>query len=262
MAELAGKCALVTGSVGGLGFATASRLAADGANVVLNALCPADEGEAAAQRIREAHGVEAAFDPADLSDLAQIEAMIDRAKARFGGVDILVNNAVVRHFAAIADLTPAEWDNAVAVNLTAAFHCVRLTLGGMKARGWGRVVNMSSVYGWRGAEGRVDYVVTKTALIGLTRATALEGAAHGVTSNALSPGSVPSPAIMGKLEGMASAEGVSLAEVERAYIAERHPTGRFIQPENVAALVGFLCSPAGGDINGALLPIDGGWTIR
>jgi len=256
------KCALLTGSVGGLGFAIAERLAANGADIVLNGLCAAADGEAAAALIRERYGVRAVFDPADLTDVAQIEAMVAGASARFGGVDILVNNAVVRHVGPLEDLAPADWDESIAVNLSAPFHCVRLSLPGMKARGWGRIVNLSSVYGWRAAEHRIDYVTTKTALVGLTRAVAVEAAAHGVTCNALSPGSVPSPAILGKVEAMAAEQGKTMAEMERDYISERHPTGRFIAMENVAALVAFLCGPAGADITGALLPIDGGWTAR
>ena len=120
---------------------------------------------------------------------------------------------------------------------------------------------MSSVYGWRGAAGRIDYVTTKTALIGLTRGIAVETASSGVTANALSPGSVPTPAIMSKLESMAEAQGASLADVEKGYISERHPTGRFVAMKNVAAMVSFLCSNAGDDITGTVLPIDGGWTV-
>ena len=257
---LKGKCALVTGSVGGIGHAIADRLAAEGAAVVLNGLCSEDEGQAAAWRIAEAHGTEAVFDPADLRDVAAIERMIADAAARFGSVDILVNNAVIRNPGPIEGMAAEQWDAAIAVNLTAAFHAVRFCLPQMKARGWGRIVNMSSVYGFRGAENRIDYVTTKTALIGMTRAIALETAAHGITCNALSPGSVPSPAILAKIEAMAAEQGRSVEEVTRDYVGERHPTGRFVEMASVAAMAAFLCSPAGDDITGSVLPVDGGWT--
>ena len=257
---LQGKCALLTGSTGGIGYAIADRLAAEGANVVLNGLCSPEEGQAAAERLAETHGVEALFDPADLRYVTAIEAMIARAGERLGGVDILVNNAVVRNPGPIEDMTPEKWDAALAVNLSSALHGIRLSLPHMKARQWGRVINMSSVYGFRGAEERIDYVTTKTALIGLTRAVALEVAAHGITCNALSPGSVPSPAILGKIEAMAADKGERVEDVTRAYIGERHPTGRFVQMSSVAAMAALLCSPAGDDITGAVLPVDGGWT--
>ncbi len=259
---LKGKCALVTGSTGGLGFAIADKLAANGANVILNGLGPKAEGLAAADRIRAAHNVEAIFDPADLQSVAAIEAMIQTAEQNMGGVDILLNNAVVRNVGPLEDMRPDNWDQAVAVNLSAAFHCVRLVLPGMKAKRWGRIINMASVYSSRGAENRIDYVTTKTALLGMTRAIAIEAAPHGVTCNALSPGSVPSPAILGKLEAMAADSGRALEDVTRDYVSERHPTGRFIALSSVAGMAAHLCSPDGADITGALLPIDGGWTAN
>ena len=131
---LQGKCALLTGSTGGIGYAIADRLAAEGANVVLNGLCPLEEGQASAERLAETHGVKALFDPADLRDVTAIEAMIARAGERFGGVDILVNNAVVRNPGPIEDMTPEKWDAALAVNLSSALHGIRLSLPHMKAR--------------------------------------------------------------------------------------------------------------------------------
>ena len=198
---LKGKCALVTGSTGGLGFAIADKLAANGANVILNGLCPEAEGLAAADRIRAAHNVEAIFDQADLQSVAAIEAMIHNAEQNMGGVDILLNNAVVRNVGPLEDLQPDNWDQAVAVNLSAAFHCVRLTLPSMKAKRWGRIINMASVYSSRGAENRIDYVTTKTALLGMTRAIAIEAAPHGVTCNALSPRFGPKPGYPWQVEG-------------------------------------------------------------
>lgn len=257
--DLAGRTALVTGSVAGLGYAIAEALAAQGANVVIHGLCPPEEGRAAAARLAEAHGVDAVFDGADLRDVAEIERVAGEAIARFGSVDILVNNAVIRHFEATEDLAPAQWDEALAVNLSSAFHFARLTLPGMKAQGWGRILNMASVYGARGAANRIGYVTTKTALTGMTRALAVETAAHGVTCNAISPGTVPTPPILARIAETARLEGRSEAEVASDYASERHPTGRFVAAENVGALAVFLCSPAGADITGATLPVDGGW---
>lgn len=259
---LQGRSALVTGSVGGLGLAMARGLAAAGAAVTLNGLCGPDEGEAAAAALAAETGAEVAFDACDLADVRRIEAMMAGAERRFGPVNILVNNAVIRHFQPIEAFSAAQWDASLAVNLSAAFHAIRLALPGMKAKGWGRIVNLSSIYGARGAENRVDYVTTKTALIGLTRAVAIETATTGVTCNAVCPGTVPSPAILGRIAGIAAAEGMSPEQAGRDYIAPRHPTGRFVALESVAALVLFLCSPAGQDMTGSVLPIDGGWHAR
>ena len=256
------KCALVTGSVSGLGYAIAESLAEEGANIVLNGLCDARDGHAAAEQLAGSAKVDVLFDGADLRDVTQIERMMRDAAARHGAVDIVVNNAVVRHFLPIDRFTTEQWNASLAVNLSAAFHCVRLALPAMRERRWGRIVNMSSIYGSRGAENRIDYVTTKAALIGMTRAIAIETARDGITCNAVCPGTVPSPAILDRIAGIAAAQGISREEAERDYIAPRHPTERFVAMEHVGALVAFLCGPAGQDITGATLPIDGGWLAR
>jgi 3-hydroxybutyrate dehydrogenase len=132
----------------------------------------------------------------------------------------------------------------------------------MRKKNWGRIINLSSIFGARGAENRVDYVTTKTALLGLTRAVAIETALTGITCNAIAPGVVPSPAIVERISRIAATEGISDAEAEHRYLAARHPTERFVGLENVGALAAFLCSPAARDITGATLPIDGGWQAR
>jgi len=257
---LAGKCALITGSTAGLGYAVAEKLAASGCNIVLNGIVPAAEGDAAADKLSRDHRVRAAYERADLSELTQIERLVAAASARFGGIDIVVNNAVVRHFAPIEMLTPAEWEQSLAVNLTAPFHIVRLALPGMRARGFGRIFNLSSYYGVRGAEARVGYVTTKTALIGLTRAIALETDGSDITCNAICPGTLPTPDIMGRIEKQAAAQNISMDEATKAYLAGRRPAGRFVAPDSVASLIAFLSGSAGRDITGAVLPVDGGWT--
>jgi 3-hydroxybutyrate dehydrogenase len=256
------RCALVTGSVSGLGYAIAESLAKAGAHVIVNGLCETTAGEDAAARLGAEASVDAIFDGADLADVSAIERMFADAHARFGGVDIVVNNAVVRHFSPVESLSTEQWNNSLAVNLSAAFHCTRLALPGMRKKNWGRIINLSSIFGARGAENRVDYVTTKTALLGLTRAVAIETALTGITCNAIAPGVVPSPAIVERISRIAATEGISDAEAEHRYLAARHPTERFVGLENVGALAAFLCSPAARDITGATLPIDGGWQAR
>jgi 3-hydroxybutyrate dehydrogenase len=176
-------------------------------------------------------------------------------------LDIVVNNAVVRQFVAVEEMPVAGWDRSIAVNLSAAFHTIRLALPGMRQRGFGRIVNVSSIYGLIGAANRADYVTTKTALIGLTRAVALETAQVDITCNAICPGTVPTPAIQDRIRGIASGSGISEEEAARDYLATRQPSGRFIALEGVAAMVAFLCGPGGRDITGAALPIDGAWSV-
>jgi len=257
---LDGKCALVTGSVRGLGLAIAERLAADGANVVLNGFDAAAGITALQQGLADRHGVRAQYSGADLRSQSDIDGMMTEACAAFGAVDILVNNAVVRQAAPVEAFDAARWDESLAVNLSAAFHTTRLAVPKMKQRGWGRIVNVSSIYGLRGAVDRVGYVVTKTALVGLTRAVALETAAHGVTCNAVCPGTTDTPVHLATIEAAMAAGGITREQAERQVLAGKQPSGRLVSADGVAALVAFLCGPDARDITGAVLPVDGGWS--
>lgn len=254
---LRGKWALVTGAGDGLGFALADCLAEAGANVVLHDL---DAQPEARDRIQARHAVQALTVAADLRERPTIEAMMASLIERCGGIDILVNNAVVRHFSPVEDFAPERWDEALAVNLSAPFHLTRLALPGMKQRGWGRIINMASIYSTRGVENRIDYVTTKTAIVGLTRAVAVEMARTGVTCNALGPGTLPTPAIVARIAAIAAKENQSAEEATAAYLEERQPSGRFVSLRSVGAAAVFLCSDAAADITGTMLPIDGGWS--
>jgi 3-hydroxybutyrate dehydrogenase len=254
---LQGKWALVTGAGDGLGFALAESLAEAGANVVLHDLV---EPSGASERIRSRFPVQAVAVAADLRGRDAIEAMMVSLLGKCGGIDILVNNAVVRHFSPVEDFAPANWDEALAVNLSAPFHLTRLVLPGMKERGWGRIINLASIYSSRGVENRIDYVTTKTAIVGLTRAVAVEMARTGVTCNALGPGTLPTPAIVARIAAIAARERKTAEEATAAYLDERQPSGRFVSLRSVGAAAVFLCSDAAADITGTILPIDGGWS--
>jgi 3-hydroxybutyrate dehydrogenase len=256
---LTGKCALITGSTRGLGLATAHRLANAGCHIVLNGIESPTDISIVRGNITS-HGVRTLYCPADLRRPDQIEQMVATAIDAFGPIDILVNNAVVRHTAPVEEFGVVEWDEAIAVNLSAAFHTTRLAVPGMKENHWGRIVNVSSIYGLRGATNRIGYVTSKTALIGLTRAVAMETVRHGITCNAVCPGTSDTPIHQEALEKIVAAEGISRAEAERRFFAGKQPTGRFVEADGVAALIEFLCGPEAADITGAVLPIDGGWS--
>jgi 3-hydroxybutyrate dehydrogenase len=235
---LGGKTALITGSTQGLGLAAAKRFKEAGCRII-------DIGFVGGKYIG-----------ADLRDAPGIEAMIQAA----GPIDILVNNAVVRHTAPIEGFAPEKWAESIAVNLSAAFHTIRLALPGMKARGWGRIINISSIYGQRGAVNRVGYVTTKTALLGLTRAVALEVVGTGVTCNAVCPGTTETPVHEATIEALMTGEGLSRDDAEKKFLAGKQPTGKIIAANDVAALIVFLCGPSSGDVNGSIFPIDAGWS--
>jgi 3-hydroxybutyrate dehydrogenase len=255
----AGRRALVTGSVAGLGQAMARALALAGCEVMLTGVETDEAAEAVTEALASEARVDVHYRQADLRHPAEIKALIAAAEAAMAGVDILVNNAVVRHFAPIEAFPVAAWDEALAVNLSAAFHAIRLTLPGMKARGFGRVVNMTSVYGYRGTPDRVDYVTTKTAIQGLTRAVAAETARGDVTCHALCPGAVLTPAAERRMQAMMAAENLARDAAEAKFLEGKGPSGRFVDVDSVARALLLVCGPAGRDMNGAILPIEGGW---
>jgi 3-hydroxybutyrate dehydrogenase len=259
--SLRGKCALITGSTGGLGRVVAEYFASEGCNVILNGVVPETDMTATLAGLEQAHGINARYDRADLRKPDEIAAMMRRAFAAFGAVDILVNNAVVRHFSPVENFPVERWDEALAVNISAVFHTIRLALPPMRERGWGRMINVASPYSFIATVNRIDYVTTKTALLGLTRAVALEIAGVDITCNAVAPATLPTPAIEQRIRGIAETQGTSVEAATRDYLAERQPGGRFVSMQSVAAVIGFLCGPNSRDINGAAIPLDCGWTV-
>ena len=258
---LQGKTALVTGSTSGIGLAIAEALAGEGAKIVLNGFGDAGEIETLRRGI-EAKGVEAIYDPADMSDPGAIEKMIRDAEARFGALDILVNNAGIQHVAPIEDFPPERWDAVIAINLSAVFHTTRHAIAGMKARGWGRILNVASVQGLIGSVHKAAYVAAKHGVNGLTKVTALEAAESGVTCNAICPGWVLTPLVQKQIDAFGAERGLDDEAAKREFLAERTPTRRFVTPEQIGGLAVFLCSPAADNMTGTQLPIDGAWVTQ
>jgi 3-hydroxybutyrate dehydrogenase len=257
---LNGKCALITGSIQGLGLAAAERFAAAGCHIVMNGLAEPSRVDELRSQIESRHRVKTMYCRADLRNDREIEQMVSASLEAFGSIDILVNNAVVRHTAPVEAFPVDVWNDALAVNLSAAFHTIRLAMPEMKRRGWGRIINVSSIYGLRAVADRVGYVTTKTALVGMTRAVALETLGHNITCNAVCPGTAETPVHDARISEMMAADDISRVEAERRFLLGRQPSGRFIAAEHVAALMVFLCGPESGNITGAVLPIDGGWS--
>jgi 3-hydroxybutyrate dehydrogenase len=250
-AGLAGRTALVTGSTGSVGLAIAAALAQQGCKVMLNGLEPPGAGDAKAAELARATGRAAAFHPADLTDVAQIENMVRATESKLGSVDVLVNNAVTRNFSHIDTMSKEDWDRALAVNLSAPFHLIKLTLPGMKARKWGRIVNLASNWGLTGTVGRGDYVASK--------AVALEALPYNITCNALAPGSILTPHAERQVRERMVRDKLEWDVAAQEFLKTRQPSGRFVTGEKVAQLIVFLCSDAASEMTGNPIAMDGGW---
>lgn len=258
----AGKTALVTGSTSGIGLGIAEYFALSGARVVLNGMGDAAEIEATRARLAHTYGVEVRYHGADMGRVEAIEAMFAAVAGEFGGVDILVNNAGIQHVAPVDEFPVAKWDAVIAINLTAAFHTIRLALPHMKAKKWGRIVQIASAHALVASPYKSAYVAAKHGIAGLTKTVALEVAEQGITVNAICPGYVWTPLVKKQIPETARARGISEAEVIQNVLLAAQPTKQFVTVEQVATLAGFLASGNAASITGAVIPLDGGWTAH
>jgi 3-hydroxybutyrate dehydrogenase len=192
----------------------------------------------------------------------QIEDLIRHTEASFGRLDILVNNAGIQHVAPIEEFPVERWDAVIAINLTSAFHTTRLALPGMRARNWGRVINIASAHGLVASANKSAYVAAKHGLVGMTKSVALETATTGITVNAICPGWVLTPLVQKQVDARAAAEGVSVEEAKKALLGEKQPSLQFTTPEQLGELAVFLCSEAASNIRGAAINVDGGWVAQ
>ncbi|RZI58855.1 MAG: 3-hydroxybutyrate dehydrogenase [Rubrivivax sp.] len=255
---LKGKTALVTGSTSGIGLGIALTLAKEGANIVLNGFGDHAGPKAAV----EALGVKVGYHGADMSKPAEIEAMMAYIDQEFGGCDVLVNNAGIQHVANVDDFPPEKWDAIIAINLSSAFHTMRLALPGMKKKNWGRVVNIASTHGLVASAGKSAYVAAKHGLVGLTKSAALETALLPVTVNAICPGWVLTPLVQKQIDDRSAREKLDPAEAKRQLLSEKQPSLQFTTPEELGALTVFLCSDAAVNVRGQAWAMDGGWTAQ
>ncbi|SDZ59529.1 3-hydroxybutyrate dehydrogenase [Pseudomonas sp. NFIX28] len=261
MSNLAGKTALVTGSTSGIGLGIALSLAKAGANLILNGFGDASTVLAEVAQLNKDSGGKVGHHPADVSDPAQIADMLAYAEREFGGVDILVNNAGIQHVAAVEEFPVERWDSIIAINLSSVFHSTRLSLPGMRAKGWGRIVNIASVHGQVGSVGKAAYVAAKHGVIGLTKVVGLETATSNVTCNAICPGWVLTPLVQKQIDDRIAA-GVDPQQAQHDLLAEKQPSLEFVTPSQLGELVLFLCSEAGSQVRGAAWNIDGGWLAQ
>jgi len=257
-----GKVAIVTGSTSGIGLGVAHALAAAGADILLNGFGDRAAIENLVSEMRNQYRNKVAYSGADMSKPADIEAMVAQATRELGSVDILVNNAGIQYTAPVEEFPPEKWDAVIAINLSAAFHAIRAALPRMKARNWGRIVNIASTHGLVASAQKAAYVAAKHGLLGLTKVVALETARSGITCNAICPGWVLTPLVQKQIDERAAKEGIPVERARHELLAEKQPSLEFATPQQIGAAAAFLCSEAAAQIRGVALPIDGGWTAQ
>lgn len=256
---LKGKTALVTGSTSGIGLACARALAAEGANIILNGFGETAAIEEIRTGLEQASHGSAIHVGADLTKVGEIEALAAEAD-RLGGIDILINNAGTQHVAPVDQFPVDKWDLIIALNLSAAFHTIRLILPGMKAKGWGRIINMASAHSLVASPNKTAYVAAKHGLAGLTKTVALEVAQAGITVNCISPGYVWTPLVESQIPDTMKARNLTREQVMNDVLLAAQPNKRFVTVDEVGALAVFLCREEAGAMTGANLSMDGGWT--
>lgn len=256
------QIAVITGSTSGIGLGLAEAFAAAGCRVVVNGIVAGNEAEELVRRLQLQHQTEVIYHPANLADPEQCAALIRDAEAHFGAIDILINNAGIQYVAPVEQFSVDRWNSILAINLSAAFHVIRVALPGMQRRNRGRILNIASVHGLVASVHKAAYVAAKHGIVGLTKVVALENIAHGITCNAICPGYVLTPLVQKQIDDSAIREGISKEEASRKLLEGKQPSGRFISVEDIAALAIFLCSPAASSITGTALPIDDGWTAQ
>lgn len=260
--SLKGKVALVTGSTSGIGLGIAEALASQGTDLLLNGFGDAKEVERLRAAMANKFGIRVAYSPADISKPAESLAMVAHAERELGSLDILVNNAGVQFTASVQDFPVEQWDRVIAINLSGVFYTTKAAIPGMKARRWGRIINIASAHGLVASAEKSAYVAAKHGVIGLTKVTAIELANDGITVNAICPGWVLTPLVQKQIDERARAERKTAEAVTHGFLAEKQPMAQFTRPEQIGALAAFLCSDSAATITGAPLSIDGGWVAQ
>ena len=260
--ELAGRVAIVTGSTSGIGLGIARAFAAQGMPVMLNGFGDKTQIAAIRDDIGSTFEVETAYSAADMSKPADIARMVEDAAKMLGEVDVLVNNAGIQHVEAIETFPAEKWDAIIAINLSSAFHATKAVIPGMKARKWGRIINVASAHALVASPFKSAYVAAKHGVLGLTKTVALEVAEHGITANAICPGYVLTPLVQKQIPETAKARGITEEAVIRDVLLHAQPTRQFVTTEQLGALAVFLCGSAAASITGTALPVEGGWTAQ
>lgn len=254
------KTILITGSTSGIGLGIAKVFAKAGYNIVFNGLEP--NGAEIAQQVADEFKIDHLFSPANMLQPEAIRAFAREALEKFGTIDVLVNNAGIQHVAALEDFPEEKWDAIIGINLSAAFHLTKALWPKMKEAKWGRVINIASAHGLVASEFKSAYVAAKHGIVGFTKTIALEGAAFGITANAICPGYVHTPIIDKQIADQMKVHNMTAEEVVQKVMLEKQAIKEFISIDTIAQTALFLASDAAATFTGVALPVDGGWTAQ
>lgn len=259
---LVGKNAIITGSTSGIGLGIAHILAEEGCNIVINGFAEQNIIDNIIKDIKQKYQVDVVYSGADMSKPADISSLIETCNNSFGSVDILVNNAGIQFVAPVEDFPEEKWDAVIAINLSASFHSIKAAMPLMKKRNLGRIINIASAHGLVASANKSAYVAAKHGIVGLTKVIAIESAEYNITCNAICPGWVHTPLVQKQIEANAKAANISIEQASEELLGAKQPKKRFVKPENIGALVAFLCGEHSSSMTGEILSIDGGWTAQ
>lgn len=257
--DIKGKTALITGSTSGIGYGIAKALAQSGVNVVINGFADQAVVDDLLVELRS-FDVAAEYHGADMTKPDEIDALIDFVVEKFGSVDVLVNNAGIQNVQPVDEFTAEKWDAIMAINLSSSFHTVRKCVPLMRARGWGRIINMGSAHALVASPYKSAYVAAKHGILGFSKSVALEVAQDNITCNAICPGYVKTPLVEGQIADTAKARNMSEEDVVNNVLLAAQWTKKFVTIDQVAGIALFLCSDVAENITGTHLSVDGGWT--
>lgn len=260
--SIKGKNAIVTGSTSGIGLAIARALAGQGCNIVINGMGDKATIDALVAEIASTYSVKTFYSAADMTEPVEIRQMVADCTAKFGGVDILINNAGIQFTATVEEFPEEKWDAIIAINLSSSFHSIKASVPLMRKGGYGRIINIASVHGLVGSAHKSAYVAAKHGIVGLTKVVALETAEANITCNAICPGWVHTPLVQKQIEDKAKAESISVEQATSKLLGEKQPNKRFIKPESIGSLIAFLCDEHGNAMTGEIITLDGGWTAQ
>jgi 3-hydroxybutyrate dehydrogenase len=254
--QLSGKTAVITGSNSGIGLGVAEELARAGANVVLNSFTDRPEDHALAADLAARFGVTARYIAADMSNGDACRSLVAQA----GACDILVNNAGVQHVAPVDEFPVDKWNQIIAINLNSAFHTSAVALPLMRAKGWGRIINIASAHGLTASPFKSAYIAAKHGVVGLSKTVALETAGQGITCNAICPGYVLTPLVEAQIPDQMKVHNMDRDRVIRDVMLLRQPSRQFATTAQIGGTVVYLCSPYADQVTGTTISVDGGWT--